>query len=56
MARQRPKPKKKKDATWFRDNVLLVEAQGSGKVLNEEELEFFTDPSVVEGPVTQTII
>ncbi|GJZ40128.1 retrovirus-related pol polyprotein from transposon TNT 1-94 [Tanacetum coccineum] len=36
MARQCPKPKRKRDATWFRDKVLLVEAQGSGKVLNEE--------------------
>nr|GEU85623.1 retrovirus-related Pol polyprotein from transposon TNT 1-94 [Tanacetum cinerariifolium] len=26
MARQGPKPKRKKDATWFRDKVLLVEA------------------------------
>nr|GEW92107.1 hypothetical protein [Tanacetum cinerariifolium] len=38
------------------DKVLLVEAQGSGKVLNEEELEFLVDPGVVEGPVTQTVI
>ncbi|GKG02838.1 uncharacterized mitochondrial protein-like protein, partial [Tanacetum coccineum] len=37
MARQCPKPRRKRDATWFRDKVLLVEAQGSGKVLNEEE-------------------
>nr|GEV53005.1 reverse transcriptase domain-containing protein [Tanacetum cinerariifolium] len=40
----------------FRDKVLLVEAQGSGKVLNEEGLEFLADPRVVEGPVTQTVI
>ncbi|GJW47922.1 hypothetical protein Tco_0079568 [Tanacetum coccineum] len=32
------------------------EAQGSGKVLNEEELEFLADPRVAEGPVTQTAI
>ncbi|GKE19250.1 retrovirus-related pol polyprotein from transposon TNT 1-94, partial [Tanacetum coccineum] len=48
MARQYPKPKRKRDATWFRDKVLLVKAQGSGKVLNEEELEFLTDPKVAE--------
>ncbi|GJS38772.1 hypothetical protein Tco_0563815 [Tanacetum coccineum] len=48
MARQCPKPKRKRDATWFRDKVLLVEAQGSGKVLNEEELEFLADPGVAE--------
>ncbi|GJQ96580.1 reverse transcriptase domain-containing protein [Tanacetum coccineum] len=56
MARQCPKPKRKRDATWFRDKVLLVEAQGSGKVLNEEELELLADPRVAEGPVTQTVI
>nr|GEU77462.1 retrovirus-related Pol polyprotein from transposon TNT 1-94 [Tanacetum cinerariifolium] len=44
MARQCPNPKKKRDATWFRDKVLLVKEQGSGKVLNEEELEFFGRP------------
>ncbi|GKG21670.1 retrovirus-related pol polyprotein from transposon TNT 1-94, partial [Tanacetum coccineum] len=52
MARQCPKPKRKRDATWFRDKVLLVEAQGNGKVLNEEELEFLADPGVAEGLVT----
>ncbi|GJW22292.1 hypothetical protein Tco_0032914 [Tanacetum coccineum] len=31
-------------------------AAGSGKVLNEEELEFLEDPGVAEGPVTQTVI
>nr|GEW40452.1 integrase, catalytic region, zinc finger, CCHC-type, peptidase aspartic, catalytic [Tanacetum cinerariifolium] len=48
MARQCPKPKRKRDATWFRDKVLLAEAQESGKVLNEEELEFLADPRVAE--------
>ncbi|GJS93465.1 hypothetical protein Tco_0800433 [Tanacetum coccineum] len=52
----RTKLKRKRDATWFRDKVILVEAQGSGKVLNEEELEFLADPGVAEGLVTQTDI
>nr|GEX03641.1 retrovirus-related Pol polyprotein from transposon TNT 1-94 [Tanacetum cinerariifolium] len=56
MARQCLKPKRKRDATWFRDKVLLVEAQGSGKVLNKEELSFLADPVVAEGPVRQTVI
>nr|GEW76740.1 retrovirus-related Pol polyprotein from transposon TNT 1-94 [Tanacetum cinerariifolium] len=38
MARQCPKAKRIKDATWFRYKVLLIDTQGSGKVLNEEEL------------------
>ncbi|GJZ50554.1 hypothetical protein Tco_0604744 [Tanacetum coccineum] len=48
MARQCPKPKRKRDATYFRDKVLLVEAQGSGNVLNKEELAFLADPRVAE--------
>ncbi|GJS62079.1 retrovirus-related pol polyprotein from transposon TNT 1-94 [Tanacetum coccineum] len=56
MARHCPKPKRKRDATWSRDKVLLVKAQGNGKVLNEEELEFLADPGITEGPVTQSAI
>ncbi|GKA90486.1 retrovirus-related pol polyprotein from transposon TNT 1-94 [Tanacetum coccineum] len=51
-----PKPKRKRDVTWFREKVLLVKAQGNGKVLNEKELEFLADPGVAEGPVTQSVI
>ncbi|GKE89888.1 hypothetical protein Tco_1567363 [Tanacetum coccineum] len=46
MERQCPKPKRNRDATWFKDKVLLVEAQGNDKDLNEEELEFLADPRV----------
>ncbi|GKC19872.1 integrase, catalytic region, zinc finger, CCHC-type containing protein [Tanacetum coccineum] len=56
MARQCPKPKRRRDATWFRDKVILVEAQGNGKVLNEEELEFLVDHGITEGPVKQKFI
>ncbi|GJW31054.1 hypothetical protein Tco_0047929 [Tanacetum coccineum] len=56
MARQCPKPMRKRDATWFRDKVLLVEAQGNDKVLNEEELAFVADPGITEGPITQLVI
>ncbi|GJY74592.1 integrase, catalytic region, zinc finger, CCHC-type containing protein [Tanacetum coccineum] len=47
-SRQCPKLKRKRDATWFRDKVLLVEAQGNGKILNEEELEFLADSRIAE--------
>ncbi|GKD78478.1 retrovirus-related pol polyprotein from transposon TNT 1-94, partial [Tanacetum coccineum] len=56
MARQCPKLKRKRDATWFREKFLLVEAQGNGKVLNEEELEFLANLGIAEGPVTQSVI
>ncbi|GKE15667.1 hypothetical protein Tco_1423244 [Tanacetum coccineum] len=56
MVRQCTQPKRKRDASWFRDKVLLVEAQGKGQVLDEEELAFLADPGVVEGLVIQQII
>ncbi|GJY25031.1 reverse transcriptase domain-containing protein [Tanacetum coccineum] len=56
MARQCTKPKRKRDDTWFKDKVLLVEAQGKGTVLNKEELEFLAVPGVAEGPITQSVI
>nr|GEU83299.1 reverse transcriptase domain-containing protein [Tanacetum cinerariifolium] len=56
MARQCPKPKRKRDVTWFKEKVLLVEAQENGKVLTEKELEFLTDLGIAEGLVTQSVI
>ncbi|GJU05920.1 hypothetical protein Tco_1122350 [Tanacetum coccineum] len=35
MARQYPKPKRKRDATWFREKILLVEAQGNAYQAND---------------------
>ncbi|GJV25613.1 retrovirus-related pol polyprotein from transposon TNT 1-94 [Tanacetum coccineum] len=37
-------------------SYVAVESQGSGKVLNESELEFLADPGVAEDLVTQTVI
>nr|GFD25539.1 hypothetical protein [Tanacetum cinerariifolium] len=37
--------KRKRDAEWFKDKVLLVQDQANGQVLQEEEeLEFLADP------------
>nr|GFD03015.1 hypothetical protein [Tanacetum cinerariifolium] len=44
MSKQCTKPKRKRDAEWFKDKVLLVQAQANGQVLQEEELEFLADP------------
>ncbi|GJS92268.1 retrovirus-related pol polyprotein from transposon TNT 1-94 [Tanacetum coccineum] len=56
MAKQCPKPKRKRDASWFREKVLLVEAQANGQIIHEEELAFLADPSITEGQATQTVI
>ncbi|GKG51179.1 hypothetical protein Tco_0541563, partial [Tanacetum coccineum] len=38
MSKQCTKPKRKRDDSWFKDKVLLVQAQASGQILHEEEL------------------
>nr|GEY25680.1 hypothetical protein [Tanacetum cinerariifolium] len=40
MSKQCIKPRKKRDEAWFKDKVLLFQAQANGQVLQEEELEF----------------
>nr|GFA81762.1 hypothetical protein [Tanacetum cinerariifolium] len=50
------KPKRKRDAEWFKDNVLLVQAQANGHVLQEEELDFLADPGTTESSSNQTVI
>nr|GFD44854.1 retrovirus-related Pol polyprotein from transposon TNT 1-94 [Tanacetum cinerariifolium] len=44
MSKQCTKPRRKRDAEWFKDKVLLVQAQVNGQGLQEEELEFLADP------------
>ncbi|GJT73078.1 hypothetical protein Tco_1032364 [Tanacetum coccineum] len=46
----------KYDDSWFKDKVLLVQAQVSGQILHEEELAFLADPGILEGQATQTVI
>nr|GEW35508.1 hypothetical protein [Tanacetum cinerariifolium] len=55
MARQGNQPKKRKDASWFKEKVLLVQAQAEGKELDEEHLAFLADPRVEDDQVAQTI-
>ncbi|GJS78006.1 hypothetical protein Tco_0727887 [Tanacetum coccineum] len=56
MSKQCTKPKRKWDDSWFKDKVLLVQAQASGQILHEEELAFLADPGIPEGQATQTVI
>nr|GFA83227.1 hypothetical protein [Tanacetum cinerariifolium] len=56
MAKQCTKPERKRDAEWFKDKVLLVQAQASGHVLQEEELDFLADPRMAESSTNQTVV
>nr|GEZ41917.1 hypothetical protein [Tanacetum cinerariifolium] len=53
MFKQCTKPKRRRDEQWFKDKVLLVQAQANGQVLLEEELEFLADPGIAETSSTQ---
>nr|GFC26718.1 hypothetical protein [Tanacetum cinerariifolium] len=56
MAKQCTKSKRKRDAKWFNDKVLLVQAQANGQVLQEEELDFLTDPGTEESSTNQSVV
>nr|GEV17302.1 retrovirus-related Pol polyprotein from transposon TNT 1-94 [Tanacetum cinerariifolium] len=49
-------PKRKHDDSWFKDKVLLVQAQANGQTLHEEELAFLADPGIAEGQAIQPVI
>nr|GEW54769.1 zinc finger, BED-type, phospholipase-like, homeodomain-like protein [Tanacetum cinerariifolium] len=56
MSKQCTKPKRKGDEAWFKDKVVLVQAQANGQILHEEELEFLADPRIAEAQTTQYVI
>nr|GEW08622.1 hypothetical protein [Tanacetum cinerariifolium] len=56
MSKQCIKPKRTYDDAWFKDKVLLVQAQANGHILHEEELAFLADLGIAEGQATQTVI
>ncbi|GKG03200.1 hypothetical protein Tco_0310836, partial [Tanacetum coccineum] len=56
MSKQCTKPKRNQNDSWFKDKVLLVQAQANGQILHEEELAFLADPGILEGQATQTVI
>ncbi|GKC73922.1 hypothetical protein Tco_1119805 [Tanacetum coccineum] len=53
MSKQCTKPKRKQDDSWFKDKVLLVQAQASGQILHEEELAFLADPGIPEDALAE---
>ncbi|GKE45625.1 hypothetical protein Tco_1472909 [Tanacetum coccineum] len=48
MSKQCTKPKRKRDDSWFKDKVLLIQTQANGQILHKKEL--------AEGQATQTAI
>ncbi|GKB33914.1 retrovirus-related pol polyprotein from transposon TNT 1-94 [Tanacetum coccineum] len=56
MARQCTQPKRPKNAAWFKEKAMLVEAQEAGLILDEEQLAFLVDPGIPDRKAAQTTI
>ncbi|GJR53731.1 retrovirus-related pol polyprotein from transposon TNT 1-94 [Tanacetum coccineum] len=56
MSKQCTKLKRKQDDSWFKDKVLLVQAQASAQILHEEEIAFLADLGIPECQATQIVI
>nr|GEZ08509.1 hypothetical protein [Tanacetum cinerariifolium] len=56
MSKHCTKPKRKKDESWFKDKLLLVQAQANGQILHEVELAFLADPGIAKAQTTQNVI
>ncbi|GJS55990.1 hypothetical protein Tco_0629352 [Tanacetum coccineum] len=55
MARQCTQPKRPRNAAWYKEKAMLVEAQEAGQILDEEQLAFLADPGIPASQ-TQTVI
>ncbi|GJW58570.1 hypothetical protein Tco_0105301 [Tanacetum coccineum] len=51
MARQCTQLKRPRNSAWFKEKLMLVEAQEAGQILDEEQLAFIADPGIAEAPV-----
>ncbi|GJR60570.1 retrovirus-related pol polyprotein from transposon TNT 1-94 [Tanacetum coccineum] len=56
MARQCTQPKRPRNSAWFKEKILLVQAQEVGQVLDEEQLAFLADPGIPDGQAIQITI
>nr|GEU72085.1 retrovirus-related Pol polyprotein from transposon TNT 1-94 [Tanacetum cinerariifolium] len=45
-SRQCTQPKRPRNAAWYKEKAMLVEAQESRQILDEEQLAFLTDPGI----------
>nr|GEW05107.1 hypothetical protein [Tanacetum cinerariifolium] len=56
MERQCTKAIRPMNPTWFKKKMLLVQAQESSQVLDEEQLVFLADPGILDSQAIQTTI
>ncbi|GKA03344.1 hypothetical protein Tco_0676125 [Tanacetum coccineum] len=47
---------KQRSFAWFKEKLMLAEAQEAGQILDEDQLAFIADPEIAEVQVAQQII
>ncbi|GJV07419.1 hypothetical protein Tco_1345075 [Tanacetum coccineum] len=50
MARQCTQPKRLRNSAWFKEKLMLVEAQEADQILDKEQLAFLADLGIKESP------
>ncbi|GJY50008.1 hypothetical protein Tco_0439964 [Tanacetum coccineum] len=48
MVKHCTQPKRPRSSTWFKEKLMLVEAQEAGQILDEEQFAFIADPRIAE--------
>ncbi|GJV97590.1 hypothetical protein Tco_1549167 [Tanacetum coccineum] len=56
MAKQCTQPTRPRNSAWFKEKLMLVEAQEASQILDEEQLTFIADPGIEEALVAQQTI
>ncbi|GKD49689.1 hypothetical protein Tco_1278665 [Tanacetum coccineum] len=56
MAKQCTRPKRTRNAAWFKEKAILVEAHAFSQILDEEQLAFLADLSILDGQAARTTI
>nr|GEX09376.1 hypothetical protein [Tanacetum cinerariifolium] len=56
MVRQCTQSRRLRNATWFKEKLMLAEAQEVSQILDEEQLVFLADPGISEAPIAQHTI
>ncbi|GKA61413.1 retrovirus-related pol polyprotein from transposon TNT 1-94 [Tanacetum coccineum] len=54
--KQCTQPKRPRSSAWFKEKLMLAEAQEAGQILDEEQLAFIVDPGIAEVQVAQQTI
>ncbi|GKA72584.1 hypothetical protein Tco_0778800 [Tanacetum coccineum] len=56
MVKQCTQPKRPRSSAWFKEKLMLAEAQEASQILDEEQLAFIADPGIAEVQVAQQTI